>query len=195
MKHCPACNFTFPDFHLVCDFDGTELVPDTQRQALIKAPPRPLHVRRSLKSLMFLTSLAVLALFLSAVLIGYLQSATQSNPVVKIRPAPASFESATPVAAASDQSTQQVQTPTLSTRDQMNKSNRMATPAFTNMRRQVTASRSVARLDRGTSGQSQSRKSEIARRKDGQQISSEREPKLTAMLKTTWRVLTRPFKF
>jgi hypothetical protein len=40
-----------------------------------------------------------------------------------------------------------------------------------------------------------SQKSETARRRDTGQISHEKEPRLIAMLKTTWRVLKRPFKF
>jgi hypothetical protein len=47
-----------------------------------------------------------------------------------------------------------------------------------------------------------SQNSELARRSDAragerhpQQISDKKDPKLVAMLKTTWRVLKKPFKF
>ena len=82
MKHCPACNFTFPDFHRVCDFDGTELVLDPERKALMKVEPRLFHPRSGLIKPMLLTSLAVLGVFLSAVFIGYLESPAPSIPAI-----------------------------------------------------------------------------------------------------------------
>jgi hypothetical protein len=63
MKHCPACNFTFPDFHLVCDFDGTELIPDPERLSLIKIPARRSHLRAVIVSPKALTAVAIVGLF------------------------------------------------------------------------------------------------------------------------------------
>ena len=82
MKYCPACNFTFSDSNRVCDFDGTELVQEAERQSLMTLPKRLPHSRPGLKKPMLLTSLAVLGLFLSAVFIGYLESPAPSIPAI-----------------------------------------------------------------------------------------------------------------
>src|SRR5688572_21968470 len=85
MKQCPTCHFTFADFHSVCTFDGTELVPYEKPQALMKVAQPLAHPRLSLKPSMSLTSVAVLTVFLSAVLIGYLKSPNPSIPAVVIQ--------------------------------------------------------------------------------------------------------------
>ena len=82
MKHCPECNFSFPDFHRVCDFDGTELVQSPERQSLMTVPKHVPHPRLGLKKPMLLTSLAVLGVFLSAVFIGYLESPAPTIPAL-----------------------------------------------------------------------------------------------------------------
>ena len=182
MKHCPACNFSFPDFHLVCDFDGTELVPDRQRLALIKLPPRRSFVRRCLISPKTLTALAILALFFAAAFIAYQQTTSRWRRTL--------------LAA-------NVATPPLET------------PAIANSRELGTSSPSVARSDRAAKVPIRARRSSPARfvvrsrpekrnehpspqtevaHRSGP-VPSERQPKLVAMLKTTWRVLKRPFSF
>jgi hypothetical protein len=40
-----------------------------------------------------------------------------------------------------------------------------------------------------------SQKSEVAQRKEPQETSRQNDPKLVSMLKTTWRVIKKPFKF
>ena len=85
MKQCPTCHFTFADFHSVCTFDGTELVPYEKPQSLMKVAQPPTHPRLNLKPSMSLTSLAVLAVFLSAVLIAYLKSPNPSIPAVVLQ--------------------------------------------------------------------------------------------------------------
>jgi hypothetical protein len=45
------------------------------------------------------------------------------------------------------------------------------------------------------SANSNPQKSEVAQRKEPPPSSREKDPKLVAMLKTTWRVLKKPFKF
>src|SRR5687768_12474246 len=82
MKHCPTCHFTFADFHNVCTFDGTELVAYEKPQSLMRVAKPPAHPRFSLKPSMSLPSVAVLTVFLSAVLIGYLKSPPPSIPAV-----------------------------------------------------------------------------------------------------------------
>ena len=189
MKHCPECNFSFPDFHQVCDFDGTELVADPERPSLINASPRPSRFRRILKSPMLLASLAMLVLFLSAVLIGYYDSTIP--PVVKDPPSPPSLS----VARDSTQSPALIKTPVPSKQSGIRNLNRSPGSSSASLRRQVAAPRSVARLHQKTSVSKRAQKSEIARRRDDQQSSEEKEPKLTAILKATWNVLKKPFRF
>ena len=83
MKHCPACDFSFPDFHLVCDFDGTELVPDPA--SIVE--PRPSRLRGVLQSPFFLIAVLGTALLGSALLIGYFDSVSQSATPVEERSA------------------------------------------------------------------------------------------------------------
>lgn len=176
MKHCPECNFSFPDIHNVCDFDGTELIHDPERPSLAKTSPRPSRSRRFLKSPMFLTTLAMLTLFLSAVLIGYLDSAREIAPIVKEQPAAPSLS----VASAPEQSSIQTKTPL----------RRKA-----NIQRQTTGTRSLARVRQSSSERYRASKPEIAAQKNRRQVSEEKDPKLVAILKTTWNVLKKPFKF
>jgi hypothetical protein len=195
MKHCPACNFSFPDFHRVCDFDGTELIPDPDRPSLVNASLSPTRFRRAFKSPMLLPSLVIVALFSSALLIGYFESATEVSPVVKAQPSP---QPSISVARTSEQSQTLVKTPVPAKRRKLN-----TLPAFTaSLRRQATARRSQARLHQKASIGNGSQKSEIAGRKDAlpgerppTQISDKKQPKLTAILKTTWNVMKKPFKF
>jgi hypothetical protein len=197
MKHCPACNFSFPDFHRVCDFDGTELVSDPQRPSLVKASAGPSGFRRILKSPILLTSLSILALFSSAVLIGYVESANKPSPlvppVVKAPPSPPSLS----VARASKQPPAQVKTPIPSKRDSIRTLNKSPGSTSASRRRQgqATAARTLARLPQKTSIETRSQKSEIARQTEPQQVSNEKQPKLVSILKTTWHVLKKPFKF
>ena len=79
MKHCPACDFNFPDFHLICDFDGADLVPETEPS--IDAP-RTSRLRVVLKSPFFLIVVLGIALLGSAILVGYLDSVSQSASTV-----------------------------------------------------------------------------------------------------------------
>src|ERR1041385_8164489 len=88
MKHCPACNFTFPDFHLVCDFDGTELAPDPQRLALIKLPVQRSFVPPLKISTRALTAMAIVGLFLGAAFISYqLPPSRPARPLLAFPPA------------------------------------------------------------------------------------------------------------
>jgi len=198
MKHCPACNFSFPDFHHVCDFDGTELVPDPDRPSLVNASVRSSVFRRILKSPILLTSLSLLALFLSALLIGYLESVTQLPPVVPhVVKAPTSPLSL-PIARASEQPPTQVKkAPVPSKRVRIRKLNKLPRSTSASLRRQghAPATRSLARLHKKTSSENPSPKSEIARSTEPQQVTNKKPPKLVAFLKTTWNVLKKPFKF
>ena len=182
MKRCPACSFTFSDSHRVCDFDGTELVPDPERQSLMKVPKRFPHPRPGLKKPMLLTSLAVLGLFVSAVFIGYLESPPPSIPaIVRNQEAQNPPRSATQVARPPSQ-LDDAQKAIGPSKRAAGRSVRVAVSSPTRLRQ-----RSVA--------DSRSRNEAIASRRDSRRTSSEKSPKVVAILKTTWRVLKKPFDF
>lgn len=188
MKHCPECNFTFPDFHRVCDFDGTELVPDPERPALVNAGPRRSRFWRSLKSPVLWAGLLLAALLSTAFLVAYWDATGQSTRFVKTQPAPASPDIPAPVAQAPSQTSpvsDKSGAPSTKTRN-LNR-DPGSSPTST---RPAKSARGVARLHR-TSNPSSSQKSEVAR----QPNSNEKQPKLVAVLRTTWRVLKKPFKF
>jgi hypothetical protein len=193
MKYCPKCNFSFPDFHRVCDFDGTELVSDPERQALVKASPRPSRIWRILMSPTLLTSLAMMALFLGPALVSYHRSTSEIPPVVKDsneRPPLSVVRISTP-------------SPVLSKRSSARNINTLRA-SNAGPRRQTTSSRSVARLHQRAPALKQAQKSEfvrrtqtteIVRRRGGQEFSGEKDPKFIAILKTTWSVMKKPFRF
>lgn len=178
MKHCPACNFTFPDFHRVCDFDGTELVQDSERQSLMTVPKRFPHSRPGLKKPMLLTSLAVLGLFLSAVFIGYLESPAPSIPTIAKNQAEQNSPRVTPVASTTSQSD-----------DVKQKTEPSKRTASRNVR---VAASSTARLRRKSATDSRSRNEVVAGTRDSKRTSSEKSPRIVAALKTTWKVLKKP---
>lgn len=182
MKHCPTCNFSFPDFHRVCDFDGTELVLDPERLSLVKVKPRFSYPRPGLKKPMLLTSLAVLGLFLSAVFIGYVESPAPSIPaIVKHQETQHSSPGLTPIARTSGQLAEDKVT---------------AAPSRTVRRsRNTSAVSSTARLRRKSAADSGSRNEVIARTQDSKRTSNEKSPKIVAVLKTTWKILKKPFDF
>ena len=92
MKHCPACNFSFPDFHKVCDFDGTDLIPDPEPLSLVKSPA-PSRFRRTLQSPLFWGGVLAFAAVSNAFLFSLYDASSQSTPAVKAQPAPASLAS------------------------------------------------------------------------------------------------------
>ena len=94
MKHCPACDFNFPDFHLVCDFDGTELVSEPGPSSITASS----HVRRILTSPFFLIVVLGIALLGSAILIGYFDSISQSASAVEDSLTAKPMNSAAPLA-------------------------------------------------------------------------------------------------
>ena len=185
MKHCPECNFTFPDFHRVCDFDGTELVLDPERKALMKVEPRLSHSRTGLIKPMLLTSLAVLGVFLSAVFVGYLESPAPSIPaIVRNEETENAPRSVTTVERPTSQS------------DVKKDVKKTLTSKRTGSRSVKVAASSTARLHRKSAPDSRSRNEVIAYTQDSKRTSSEKSPpKVVAILKTTWRFLKKPFDF
>jgi len=220
MKYCPACNFSFPDFHHVCDFDGTELVAEPERQALMKA--RPSRFRSALKSPAFLSVMLAIVLLSSAIMIGYLEN---KPPEVAANQTPANLLSD---AGSATNDTKQAPHKIRAAHRHVRS---LAAFSGTNVR-QTTPARTVAKThQRFIAGPSP--KAEIARSREPQQFSNSsainvpatarsspspanmsaprnaqfsasrnlepashsKDPKFTAMLKTTWHVLKKPFKF
>jgi hypothetical protein len=176
MKHCPACNFSFPDFHRVCDFDGTELVPDDARPP-IKSPARASRLRSFSRHPKSLTAIALLGLFLISAAIAYLASPARTIPEVKNRPWPESIGPSSPK--------------TASTPESINDSDKLAIAPATVQRKHAATSKALARNQRKAS----QTLPEVASRKDAKSAQENNDPKLVAVLKTTWRVLTKPFRF
>ena len=200
MKQCPTCHFTFADFHSVCTFDGTELVPYEKPQSLMKVAQPPTHPRLNLKPSMSLTSVAVLTVFLSAVLIGYLKSPAPSIPAVVTQERDSnSGSSSTRAETTTQRFSAKTRIAARATRVRGNQDRRVATSK---------APLEVARLVVRAPSPTIARQPEVAqtwrvyppkapipRQPEVQQTSREKSPKVVAILKTTWKVLKKPFDF
>lgn len=200
MKQCPTCHFTFADFHSVCTFDRTDLVPYEKPQSLMRVPPPPTHTRLRLRPLMSLTSAAVLTIFLSAVLIGYLKSPNPSIPAVVIQEREAnSVSSSTRADRITERFSAETRMPARATRVSGNKNRRVATSkAPLEVTRVVVRSPSptMAKLrDVPQTSRVYPPNAAIARPREVQQASHGKSPKVVAILKTTWKVLKKPFDF
>ena len=224
MKYCPECNFSFPDFHHVCDFDGTELVSEPEREALSEA--RPSRLPSALKSPAFLSVLLAIVLLSSAILIGYLES--RSAGVVATQPSANSLSDAGTAVNDTEQSSGEIRTRAHSS----HRHKRLVAVSAPNVRREAIITRSMAkRHQRYTAGPTQKaetartrepqlfsnssamnaplaarpsqvaaktnppRNTEIAASRNFAQVPHQKDAKLTAMLKTTWHVLKKPFSF
>jgi len=208
MKHCPKCDFTFADFYNVCEFDGAELVDDPEHPpSFVRASPPPSRFRRVLKSPLFLTGLLVVALLASALLIGYYDAANQSKSIAGNQPSQNSIVSPVVPTQTSVQPPAQIKTPATSSRasalTNSKRTEKSSSPSrspsrstsSSNARRQATASRSRARLQSPASARNQPSKSPTTLSRESKDTADKKEPKLTAMLKTTWHLLKKPFKF
>jgi hypothetical protein len=178
LKYCPRCNFTFADFHHVCDFDGAELVsaPESSSHA-----SRPSLLRRCLKSPVLVAAVGLCAVVSSAFLIGYFEVVNQTTSIVKTEPPPTTLPA--PQDTQSSTTEKPVVVAQVKTRRPTESSLR---------RRQRTAAATTARIH--PQPRKTSKGSETARRTESQ-TANKKDPMLTAMLKTTWRVLKKPFSF
>ena len=77
MKRCPECHFTFEDYEERCDFDGSELVPVESSESN-SAKSQPIYIR-FLRSRLGLAVLALIALLISSLVIGYFDAASEGN--------------------------------------------------------------------------------------------------------------------
>jgi hypothetical protein len=234
VKHCPACNFSFPDFHRVCDFDGTDLVSDPEPLSLAKSPP-PSRLRRTLQSPLFWGGVLAFAAVSNAFLFALYDTSSQSTPAVKAEPSPASLPAiarAIPSARAPESGSalsrkpiprtggrsknvnpplwrahlarvpsssarqrrpaKTVRTPTRPQTTSVATQPSRATVTPTRPAPLATISREVVNPNRAST---KPQTSEVAQPKEPQQNSHQKDPKLVAMFKTTWRVLKKPFKF
>jgi hypothetical protein len=199
MKQCPTCHFTFADFHSVCTFDGTELVPYEKPQSLMKVAQPPPHSRLSLKPSMSLTSVAVLSVFLSAVLIGYLKSPNPSIPAVVIQEGDASSVSSTTRASRTKETGAESKRIARTTRVRGNQNRRVATSKVPLEETRVVVRSPSPTMARPREAPQTSRvyppNAPIARQREVQPASREKPRKVVAILKTTWKVLKKPFDF
>jgi len=182
MKHCPACNFSFPDFHIVCDFDGSELVQDPQRLALIKLPARRSFIRQFMTSPKTLTALAILGLFCVAAFIAYQQMTSRSSRTLAVNVATPAPE--TPAAV---KVVERRKPSTLASKSGNPRRRSMSLQHSSSVSSSVVRNRHEKRNDQLPG------EAELARRSEQQP--PKKQPKVVAMLKTTWRVLKRPFSF
>jgi len=237
MKHCPACNLSFPDFHKVCDFDGTELVPDSEPLSLVQSSPAS-RFRSTLQSPVFWGGLLAFAVVANTFLFALYDAHRRAMLAVNAPPSPATpaaIGSVTPTAQTRELWPNLSDKPAPSTRARSNVSRLAASPASqrrpartsrTLSRQQKTsvasrpnrddrpaqpasrasASQTVLNTESGTKPQqsaparrrnlsSEERPSEIATRSDSRRTSPEKDGKLTSMLKATWHVLKKPFRF
>ena len=194
MKYCPSCNFTFPDFHHVCDFDGTELVSASERPALPAASCRQSLLRRCLKWPTLLAALGLIAVVSSVFWIGYLEVVNQTTRVARTEPStPVSVQEETPPTNSSLPLVAEVSAP--AARDHIRRYVRKSVPTSPSVAKARTETAS-ARLARSPlRPRTKATGSQVAQRLSSQPTPHEKQPLLTSMLKTTWRVLKKPFKF
>jgi hypothetical protein len=144
MKHCPACNFSFPDFHRVCDFDGTGLVYDSERPSLVKSTSR---LRSTLQSPVFWGGLLAFVVVTNTFLFALYDARRRSTLEVNAQPSPAlpaAIATVTPAAQSPESWPDVNNKPAPSTRaGSTNVSRRTASPP--NERRQAKTSRTPAR--------------------------------------------------
>jgi hypothetical protein len=233
VKHCPACNFSFPDFHIVCDFDGTDLICDPEPLSLVKSPP-PSRFRRTLRSPLFWGGVLAFAAVSNAFLFALYDASSQSTPAVKAEPSsgsPALIGRVLPSAPAAESGPALNRKPSPAKRDRSRNvspplwhAHLARVPSLSARRRQpAKIARTPPRQEATSVATQPSRavnptkpaplatisrelpnpngvsikpqESEVAQRKEPPQSSHEKDPRLVSMLKTTWRVLKKPFRF
>lgn len=201
MKRCPGCGFTFADFHRVCDFDGAELVDEPQRHfAPAPTPSRFWHV---LKSPLFLAGAGLVFVLASALMVGYYDATNQLTSTAGNQPAQNAtagpLSPAQDSTASIDQAQVENKTPAASTHARVARNSKRANPSFTS-RRQTNIARATTITSRRSirTNTARNRSSEspaVDQREAKEEAAHRKDPKLVAVLKTTWNVLKKPFKF
>ena len=212
MKRCPKCDFSFADFHHVCDFDGTDLVDDPETLPVSPAVSALVATTRSpflrlVKSPVSLTVLGLAGILASLLLMVYYDAASHPNSIAESQAARDSVVSLAPPAQPP------AQTVTRAPSTSGSEISKSAKDLSFARERSVTASRSRARLRSSPSIRNQQSRPEIALQRqpkdkalqknskesalqrDSKENANRKESKLTAALKTTWNILKKPFKF
>ncbi len=204
MKRCPKCDFSFVNFHNVCDFDGTDLVDDPETlpvspgiSALVAATQSPFL--RLVKSPVFLLVLALAGLVSSALLIGYFDAATQPNSIAEtpasgdsrdaigslVPPAqPAAEPPARTTTRTPSTSPNEVSTPTRRGSHRVTSRFEISKPAkdlSSTRERSVTASHSRARLHSSPSIRNQQSRPEITLQRQPKDKALQKEHKESAV--------------
>ena len=210
MKRCPACKFRFPDVHRVCDFDGTRLVGDPTSRAISY---RSRFVSGLTSPVLWASLLGVFVLF-TIFATAYLDAARQSAALTQVETPP--VEAANPTTASNETPDQ------IKTAEPVRRSRIGDLPARRQVRRVMSARRPLhsrqpefaslpvpelqrpvvatnkihtpERLLRAYDGHSFAR-TETAPSTQSRRESADKDPKVVAVLKTTWRVLKWPFRF
>jgi hypothetical protein len=221
MKYCPACNFSFPDFHHVCDFDGTELVSEPDRKPANEA--RSSRFRSAFKSPAFVSVLLAITLLSSAILIGLLDLPYQSPPAVTTQATPDSVNDGAAPAQPSQQPHRLVHRLAHAmgrSKSHVTARHETTTARLASKKHQGSFASPVQNAEIARSIESQefsnsraknapaaavsgptaaktsaARNTQIAGSRNFEPVSHQKEPRFTAMLKTTWHVLKKPFKF
>jgi len=205
MKRCPKCDFSFVNFHHVCDFDGTDLVDDPETLPVSPAVSALVAVTRSpflrlVKSPVLLIVLALAGLLSSALLIGYYDAASQPNSIAASQ-APqdaqdshASIASLVPPAQPAALRPTRIKTRVPSTSpnevstgsgsDRVTSRSEISKPAkylSSTRERSAAASRSRARLHPSPSIRNQQIKPETALQKQPKDRALQKEPKESAL--------------
>ena len=160
---------------------------DPERPSLEK-PERWARTRRLLRSPVLLAAAGLIVVVSSAFLIGYYDVINQTKPTVITEKAPTETEPVAPGAEGSNQSPAITNTDVAATPDDIRP--RKKTPKSLSALAKLCSPASANRSRRRTNS-----KLEVARQTNRQEGSREKDPILTAMLKTTWRVLKKPFRF
>lgn len=155
---------------------------DPERPSAIKSIQRS-RLRQLAKSPVFLAALGLIAVVGSAFLIGYYDVVNQTESSATTEPSPTQ----SPVIATVED-TQSTQTPVSSPGTRL-----LQKRSSASSHRLISSRAAVARLHQQT--RKIPTKTDLARRSTSEKPAVKKDPILTAMLKTTWRVLKKPFTF
>jgi hypothetical protein len=131
----------------------------------------------------------------SALLIGYYDAASQASSMVGNQTSQNSIFSPVLPMQTSVQRPAQIKTPATSSRASASSNSKRTEVSSSTVRRPATALRSVARLHSPASARNQPSRPPTDLRSESKDTTDKKQPKLTAMLKTTWHILKKPFKF
>jgi hypothetical protein len=211
MKRCPACKFRFPDVHRVCDFDGTRLLADSSPPRVV--PRRAQIVSAVTSPVLWASVLGLFVLsttFVTAYIDATRQSASVTSPRADDDAITASNETpiqAGPQAPVRDSAIRESpRTRRPRRRIAAHARPRLAPRRFTSQPLAPEAEQIAFLANTSRSSQLQLRtynghsfaRTETAHTAEATRQSAgknKKDPKFVAVLKTTWRILKKPFRF